>query len=939
MAADRISPALTIADVEAALAAHGFGTDRPRSGAVLLALVDPLRIVWANQAAATLFDTTDADDLYAQIFAGRGREGLGGTVGRLSPDGSPRIERLRLIRGFRSRTLTILMSLSRLGDGRAAVVISAPGHDLSSGDTADFGTSVLHSPAVAAVIPAEEAAPAAAVAAPAVVTATATRERLAALRSARLLWQTDADGRLVRLGGGVPEMLGVDDPAAIGQPLAAMLHAAGADPDGRLAQALDKREPWSGLAVTWPLTAGSDAVAVTLGAAPATTKGTFDGFRGFGVADLARLLPALPRPGTTTPASPETVEPTQDNAPPVASPPAEAVAAEIVPPSPAAEVAPVAPAVTPASEPAEPAARIFRPSSKVVALRPYQTFGAFGQLAEPSADRGAPSSPSLPAEGQEGEDVLDLSTIEQSNFREIGRALLEGGDRRVAAPPSAEGLPAGGVSSPVAPHEAGNAARLVETLPIGVLVVAGDRLLHANPAFGGLTGHVSLDALQRAGGVSHLFGGLAPRNVLVAGEDRAVPLIGGDGHVLAMEGRMQPVTWDEAPASLITLRPAADRVAQVQGLDEQVRRREAELAESRATLNHVRDAILTIDRQGRMLGLNKAAEKLFGYAENGIAGEALSALIGSEAQAAVLGAEREPPAEGIDVTGRSATGKTLPLRMTWRAIGPQRFCIALQDQRGADEALRRDLADTRNRLDQALADKPDLLAKISHEIRTPLNAILGFAEVILDERFGPIGNVRYKAYLRDIHDSGSHVLSLLNDLLDLSKMEAGRLDMHPAAIDVNRVVGECVGEMQSTAHRERVIMRLSLLPHLSAALVDERAFRQIVGNILSNAINFNEPGGQVIVSTAMNETGAVAVRVRDTGIGMSENEITKALEPFRQIKTDKPGAGNGLGLPLARALVEANGATMSIKSRKSEGTLVEIVLPVCPAEPMRMPAE
>ena len=204
--------------------------------------------------------------------------------------------------------------------------------------------------------------------------------------------------------------------------------------------------------------------------------------------------------------------------------------------------------------------------------------------------------------------------------------------------------------------------------------------------------------------------------------------------------------------------------------------------------------------------------------------------------------------------------------------------------------------------------------------------------MILDERFGPIGNDRYKTYLADIHQSGTHVLNLLSDLLDLSKTQAGRMPMHPAAIDVNRVIGECVTTLQTIAHRERVIVRLSLLPQLAEALVDERAFRQIMGSILSNAIAFNEPGGQVIVSTAMTEGDAVAVRVRDTGIGMSDADIAMALEPFRQIKTTKAGSGvgSGLGLPLARALVEANGATMSIKSQKDEGTLVEIVLPASP---------
>ena len=184
------------------------------------------------------------------------------------------------------------------------------------------------------------------------------------------------------------------------------------------------------------------------------------------------------------------------------------------------------------------------------------------------------------------------------------------------------------------------------------------------------------------------------------------------------------------------------------------------------------------------------------------------ALLGVEAQAAL--ARSDASDDGLDVIGRTAEGRMVPLRMRVRALTPQKIGISLRGQ-GDSASLNRELAETRERLERAMADKPDLLAKISHEIRTPLNAILGFAEVILDERFGPIGNnARYKRRIFAtstirVHQCAS---SLVNDLLDLSKMEAGRLDMNPTAVDVNRVVGDCVGrDAGGTAHRERVILR------------------------------------------------------------------------------------------------------------------------------------
>jgi signal transduction histidine kinase len=213
-------------------------------------------------------------------------------------------------------------------------------------------------------------------------------------------------------------------------------------------------------------------------------------------------------------------------------------------------------------------------------------------------------------------------------------------------------------------------------------------------------------------------------------------------------------------------------------------------------------------------------------------------------------------------------------------------------------------------------------------VRTPLHAILGFAEVMMEERFGPIGNDRYKDYVRDIHASARHVMSLANDLLDLAKIEAGKLELEFAPVDANRVVRECVSLMQPQAAQERIIMRLSLFERLPSVMADERALRQILLNLLSNAVKFNEPGGQVIVSTALDEAGQAVIRVRDTGVGMNENEIAAALEPFRQVgDAAQRTGGAGLGLPLTKALAEANHADFSIKSRKQQGTLVEVAFP------------
>jgi signal transduction histidine kinase len=223
----------------------------------------------------------------------------------------------------------------------------------------------------------------------------------------------------------------------------------------------------------------------------------------------------------------------------------------------------------------------------------------------------------------------------------------------------------------------------------------------------------------------------------------------------------------------------------------------------------------------------------------------------------------------------------------------------------------------------------DFLARVGRESRTPLNAIIGLSEVMMEERFGPIGNARYREYLKDIHASSSHLLSLINDLLDLSRIEAGKLDLAFADVSLNDLAQQCVAVMQPQANRERVIIRISLPPTLPQVVADARSVRQVVLNLLSNSIKLAGAGGQVIVSTALDDNGEVVLRVRDTGVGMSEQDIATALEPFRRVATSvrEISAGTGLGLLLAKALADANRASFRIKSAPKAGTLVEIAFP------------
>ena len=199
----------------------------------------------------------------------------------------------------------------------------------------------------------------------------------------------------------------------------------------------------------------------------------------------------------------------------------------------------------------------------------------------------------------------------------------------------------------------------------------------------------------------------------------------------------------------------------------------------------------------------------------------------------------------------------------------------------------------------------------------------------MSERFGPIGNERYREYIKDLHAAAAHLSSMVDDMFDLSKLESGRIDLTFAKVNLNELVQQCVGMMQPQANRARIIIRSALTSALPPVKADERALRQIVLNLLSNSIKFTGPGGQIIVSTVFSDTREAILRVRDTGAGMSEKQIAAALEPFADIDAwaSSGSGGTEFGLPLTKALAEANHAQFRIKSAPEAGTLVEIAFP------------
>jgi signal transduction histidine kinase len=388
----------------------------------------------------------------------------------------------------------------------------------------------------------------------------------------------------------------------------------------------------------------------------------------------------------------------------------------------------------------------------------------------------------------------------------------------------------------------------------------------------------------------------------------------------ALEGRVRPRPGSAAP---IAATPRADAVSLT--------------PEGLVLLLEAVPAAVGILAGGKLVHVNAAFAYAFGY-------RSTSDLMEAGGLNAIL------PGESNLTQYENGAGRTVPLEALSRSRRRLRVAFALSpldgdkeiklvrliDQTFLDEeaspspppAEPAETQPTPPTLDgDAAARRLEFLAKVSHEVRTPLNSIIGFAELMLQERFGPIGNTRYHGYVEDIHQSGLYALSLLNDLLDISKLEAGKFDLNFTAVDVSELVEDCATSLQPLAKRARIVLRSSLAADLPSVVADPRRLKQVLLNLLTNAIKFTKEGGQVIVSGSMID-GEFRLRVRDNGVGMTKDEIAFAMQPFHQLDTaPRKQMGTGLGLPVTKALVDANRARLVLTSEPGVGTSADVIFP------------
>ena len=257
-----------------------------------------------------------------------------------------------------------------------------------------------------------------------------------------------------------------------------------------------------------------------------------------------------------------------------------------------------------------------------------------------------------------------------------------------------------------------------------------------------------------------------------------------------------------------------------------------------------------------------------------------------------------------------------------------------------EEALRH----AKDEADAANDSKSRFLATMSHELRTPLNAIIGFAEMLQREVLGPIGNEQYKSYVGDIHDSGTHLLQLINDILDLTKAEIGKLELHDEVIDVGEVVASVARMSRAAVDEALLTVSLDLPSGLPTLRADERQTRQVLFNLIGNAVKFTPAGGRIDIVARCDAAGGLRVTVSDNGIGIAPPDLARVTEPFVQVDSvfSRQHDGTGLGLAIAKAIMALHGGALELKSVVEVGTEASIVFPrervVGAADPQTVPS-
>ncbi len=459
------------------------------------------------------------------------------------------------------------------------------------------------------------------------------------------------------------------------------------------------------------------------------------------------------------------------------------------------------------------------------------------------------------------------------------------------------------------------------------------RILDVNAAWTSTLGYSREETIGRTTSELELYADQKDRNVLYQELEQ-------NGGVQAFESRLQAkdgrVVFVRVYSDILEL--DGEKVVLAVTYDETERKRvEGALDESEdrfRTIAETTPVAITISRSsdGSLVYVNPKVEEMFGRLPDGGSGHKTMEFYRDPAdRAALLEMLRKDGAvHNYEIDMKGADGQPISAIVSLENItylGEPAILAAINDiseRKSAEEVLRA----TKEEAELANRTKSEFLANMSHELRTPLNAVLGFSQALQSGLAGPL-SAKQKEYVKDIYDSGNHLLSLINDVLDLSKVELGEMEIADEAVDLSDAVKTCTRLLSDRLERGGLLLHIDLGDDPPCIRGDARKIKQVVLNLLSNAVKFTEPGGVITVRASVNGVGQGCVSVSDTGIGMSREEIEKALTVFGQVDSgmSRNFDGSGLGLPLSKSLMEGHGGTLEIESSPGVGTLVTAIFP------------